>query len=158
MEILIECLVVFSLVGSGLVAGMFFAFSNFIMEAFGVLTISNGIATMQEINRKVVNPFFFLFFMGTAGTSLVLIILFFVTSLDSWIVLTGSLFYFIGCFLVTGTRNVPLNNQLEAVNAEDNGSQGVWERYLKSWTIWNHIRTASSLIAMICFTLEIYIH
>ncbi|MFL2096706.1 hypothetical protein [Marinilactibacillus psychrotolerans] len=89
MEILIECLVVFSLVGSGLVAGMFFAFSNFIMEAFGVLTISNGIAAMQEINRKVVNPFFFLFFMGTAGTSLVLIILFFVTSLDSWIVLTG---------------------------------------------------------------------
>ncbi|MFL2096705.1 anthrone oxygenase family protein [Marinilactibacillus psychrotolerans] len=63
-----------------------------------------------------------------------------------------------GCFLVTGTRNVPLNNQLEAVNAEDNGSQDVWERYLKSWTMWNHIRTASSLIAMICFTLEIYIH
>jgi len=86
---IIDFLLIFSLIGSGLIAGIFFAFSNFIMEAFGVLTISNGIATMQEINRKVVNPFFFLFFMGTAGTSLVLIILFFVTSLDSWIVLTG---------------------------------------------------------------------
>ena len=155
---IIDFLLFFSLIGSGLIAGIFFAFSNFIMKAFGVLSQSNGVAAMQEINRKVMNLFFFLFFMGTAGTSLVLIILSFVTSLDSWIVLSGSLFYFIGCFLVTGTRNVPLNNQLEAVNAEDNGSQDVWERYLKSWTMCNHIRTASSLIAMICFTLEIYIH
>lgn len=158
MDDLVNSLLFFSLIGSGLVAGMFFAFSNFIMKAFGVLSQSNGVAAMQEINRKVLNPFFFLFFMGTAGTTLVLIVLFFVTALDSWLVLTGSLFYFIGCFLVTGTRNVPLNNQLEAVNAEDSGSQDVWKRYLKSWTMWNHIRTASSLIAMICFIIEFYLN
>lgn len=158
MDDLVNSLLFFSLIGSGLVAGIFYAFSNFIMEALGVLSQSNGVAAMQEINRKVLNPYFFLFFLGTAGTTLVMIVLFFVTSLDSWIVLTGSLFYFIGCFLVTGTRNIPLNNQLEAVNAEDKGSQDVWKRYLKSWTMWNHVRTASSLIAMICFILEFYLN
>lgn len=158
MDDLVNSLLFFSLIGSGLVAGMFFAFSNFIMKALGVLSQSNGVTAMQEINRKVLNPFFLSFFLGTAGTTLVIIVFFFVTSLDSWIVLTGSLFYFNGTFLVTGTRNVPLNNQLEAVNAEDNGSQDVWERYLKSWTMWNHIRTASSLIAMICFILEFYLN
>ncbi|MFC6463691.1 DUF1772 domain-containing protein [Marinilactibacillus sp. GCM10026970] len=154
MDDIVNSLLFFSLIGSGLIAGMFFAFSNFIMKAFSKVSHSNGLASMQEINKTVLNPWFFLFFLGTALTSLVLVFLFFFTPLVTLWGLLGAAFYFFGCFMVTGTRNVPLNNELAKVDAQDKESE-VWRNYLKTWTIWNHVRTLNSLVAMILFLINL---
>src|SRR5207247_3508326 len=58
--------------GSGLVAGIFFAFSNFVMRALA--RIPHGIAAMQSINVVVLNGWFFAVFFGTAGCCLALTI------------------------------------------------------------------------------------
>jgi len=42
--------------GCGLMAGVFFAFSSFVMNALARLTPGEGIAAMQSINVAVINP------------------------------------------------------------------------------------------------------
>ena len=44
--------------GCGLVAGVFFAFSSFVMPALRRLTPERGIAAMQSINELAVTPAF----------------------------------------------------------------------------------------------------
>src|SRR5262249_7723397 len=53
-------------VGTGLMAGMYFAFSSSVMQALDDLAPSDGTAVMQSINRAVPNPVFLLVFLGTA--------------------------------------------------------------------------------------------
>ena len=57
-------------IGCGLVAGIFFAFSSFVMAALGRLPSDHGIAAMNAINVTVINPMFFLAFFGTAALCL----------------------------------------------------------------------------------------
>lgn len=45
-------------IGSALTAGIFFAFSTFVMQTLGQQTHSSGIVTMQAINITVINPWF----------------------------------------------------------------------------------------------------
>jgi uncharacterized membrane protein len=56
-----------SALGSGLMAGVFFAFSTFVMRALARRPFAEGIEAMQEINRTVLNPWFLGVFFGTAG-------------------------------------------------------------------------------------------
>ena len=52
--------------GCGLIAGVFFAFSAFVMSALARLEPPQGTAAMQAINITVINPWFMGVFMGTA--------------------------------------------------------------------------------------------
>ena len=63
-----------SALGASLVAGIFFAFSAFIMSALGCLSPAGGISAMQSINVVVLTPLFFAVFFGTAAASLALAI------------------------------------------------------------------------------------
>jgi uncharacterized membrane protein len=53
--------------GAGLVAGVFFAFSSFVMKALAQLPAEQGVAAMQRINVVVLNPAFLGVFVGTAA-------------------------------------------------------------------------------------------
>ena len=52
--------------GCGLVAGVFFAFSTFVMRALERRPAPEAIAAMQSINVAVLNPWFLGVFVGTA--------------------------------------------------------------------------------------------
>jgi uncharacterized membrane protein len=58
-------LTVVAAVGSGLIAGTFFAFSAFVMRALERLPAPHGVAAMQSINVVVINPVFLSVFFGT---------------------------------------------------------------------------------------------
>lgn len=143
--------VILVLIGSALNAGVFFAFSSFIMKALARLPSSQGIAAMQSINIVVLNPVFLGVFMGTAALSLLVSIL----AIGEWEMpaapnyLVGAVFYIVGTFLVTGMGNVPLNNQLAAVTADDPAASDIWQRYLDRWTTLNTIRAISATIAAV---------
>ena len=53
---LLFALTLVSALGCGLVAGIFFAFSAFMMKALSRLPPEEGIAAMQSINVAVLNP------------------------------------------------------------------------------------------------------
>lgn len=150
-------LTLFAALGSGLIAGAFFAFSSFVMKALARLAPPAGIAAMQSINIVVINPWFMAAFVGTAAAGVALAI----AALTRWQqpgaawLLAGGLLYVLGCFLVTMAFNVPRNDALAALAPSDPESARQWAGYVASWTAWNHVRTAASLAAAASFTLAL---
>jgi uncharacterized membrane protein len=132
--------------GTGIVAGIFFAFSNFVMKGLEGLPEGQGAAAMRSINVTVLNPLFLALFVGTGLLCLGLAIYsgFRLGDSSARLLFAGGLLYVIGTFGVTTTLNVPLNDALAA-------DAGAWERYLTQWTLWNHVRTVAALLA--CLTL-----
>ncbi len=147
----------FSALGCGLVAGVFFAFSTFVMSALARLQPREGIVAMQSINVTAINPLFMIALFGTGVACLFLAI----TSLFKWhqpgtvYLLVGSLVYFIGTIGVTIAFNVPLNDALAIVKPDSAEGANLWARYLTTWTIWNHVRTIAALAAAALFTIAL---
>lgn len=155
MNILTITAIVIALLGSALIGGVFFAFSSFIMKALARLPSVQGMAAMQSINLVVLNPLFLGTFMGTAVISLlvaVLVVTVWETHSTPWLV-TGALLYLVGTFLLTGLGNVPLNNRLAAVQADDPAAIEVWEHYLDRWTRLNSVRTVAAICAALMFSI-----
>ncbi len=142
---IIFVLTFFSVLGSGLAAGIFFAFSAFVMSALGRIPPAQGISAMQSINIVVINPVFFSAFFGTAALCCVLAL----ASFSRWAEPGAP--YLIGCIGVTMAYNVPLNTALAEVTPESTEGAGVWTRYLSEWTNWNTVRTIASLAASAAF-------
>ena len=106
-------------IGSGLVAGVFFAFSTFVMAALGRLIPEQGIAAMNSINVTVLNPAFMLVFLGTAVVCVALVAAsyFWWDQASGKLILIASLIYIVGCVGVTIVFNVPLNDALAVATA-----------------------------------------
>ncbi len=117
---LISTVAVSTTLGAALVAGIFFAFSTFIMTALSRLLPEQGIAAMQSINVAVLNPWFLAVFFGTALGSIALALLGILNwgAPGSTFLVSGCLLYLIGCILVTIVFNVPLNHALAAVEPQ----------------------------------------
>jgi uncharacterized membrane protein len=151
----LDLLTLLSAVGSGLIAGFFFAFSVCVMWALGRLAPAQGVSAMQVINVVVINPLFLGVFLGTAAASALMLVL----SLLQWesagatMRAGGSLLYLIGCFLVTMVFNVPRNDALARVAPDTTEAAALWREYLSRWTAWNHVRMLAALGAAVAFTL-----
>jgi len=154
---MIEALNFLAALGSGLIGGVFFAFSAFVMAALGRLPPDQGVSAMQAINVAVLNPWFLAAFFGTAAACAVLAIAVFFrwSEPGAILLLAGSLLYLVGTILVTLRLNVPLNDALAAARPEVAESAVLWKRYLTEWTAWNHLRTAASLAAAAAFILAL---
>ncbi|MCA9405168.1 MAG: DUF1772 domain-containing protein [Candidatus Omnitrophica bacterium] len=155
-ENVFQFLLLFSLLGNGLSAGVYFIFSNTIMAALKNLKPHEGVSAMRQINRVILNGLFFLIFFGTALSSLALIILLFVwrwPHQGSHYIFLGSSCYLLGCFLVTIIFNVPRNEALDAADPTSPDAQNFWSRYLIEWTAWNHVRTVACVLATTFFFL-----
>ena len=144
-------------IGSALVAGIFYAFSTFIMAGLGRIPAEQGVSAMQSINITVINPAFFLAFFGTAALCLALVVVAWINwhQPDSALILAASLLYLVGCIGVTMFGNVPLNNALAVVQPGTPEAAALWQRYLDVWTPWNHVRTAAPLAAAVLFTIAL---
>lgn len=157
LEKFLPTLTLLAALGSGLIAGAFFAFSSFVMRALGRIPPAEGIAAMQSINIVVINPVFLSVFMGTAVLGVIAVVF-------SWLrwnqpgsgyLLAGGLLYVIGTFLVTMVFNVPRNDALAAVAPASPEGARLWADYLSSWTAWNHVRTVAALAAAAAFSLAL---
>ncbi|MEM7066014.1 MAG: anthrone oxygenase family protein [Cyanobacteria bacterium P01_B01_bin.77] len=150
-------LILFAAIGSALTAGIFFAFSTFVMQALGQQPNASGIATMQAINITVINPWFMAAFFGPGVACLILTI----SALRQWeqpgslYWVVGSLLYLIGTIGVTVAGNVPLNDALAIVGPGSADGATLWTQYLADWTFWNHIRTVAAFLSAGMFMLSL---
>lgn len=145
-QLIIRSLLWIGAMGCGLLAGVYFAFSIFIMTALGRIGQAHGVLVMNSINSTILQSWFMPLFYGTTISSLVLAISGFSRRGEpgATAMLAGGLVYIAGMFMCTILFNVPLNNALAAVDPASAGPSPVWTRYLKYWTLWNHVRTISS--------------
>ncbi|WP_027535637.1 DUF1772 domain-containing protein [Bradyrhizobium sp. WSM3983] len=139
----------FSAVGCGLMAGVYFAFSTFIMTALGRLDQAAGIVVMNAINVDIVRSLFMPLFLGTtiAGAALVVMGVLRLSEPGAVSMIAGGGLYVVGMFVVTVVFNVPLNDALAAVQPSSPEAGAVWAAYLKDWVLWNHVRTVASAVA-----------
>jgi uncharacterized membrane protein len=157
-QLLTPSLLWFSAIGCGLIAGVYFAFSTFIMTALARIPPASGIAAMNSVNIEIVKSLFMALFLLTALTSATLAVM----AVFRWgepgamAMLAGGVLYVLGMFVVTMVFSVPLNDALAAVEPSSVDGASLWARYLKDWTFWNHIRTIASLAASVLFTLGIW--
>ena len=143
-------------IGSGLIGGVFFAFSTFVMRALHRLRAREGVAAMQAINVAVINPLFLGAFFGTglawAGAVLLAV-------RSEWprlvYLMVGGVLYVGGAVLVTMACNVPLNNALATLTPDDADAEQAWDDYVRRWTRWNHVRTIAALAAAGAFILAL---
>ncbi len=135
-------LAVVTAVGCGLVGGVFFAFSSFVMPALKRLPPADGIAAMQSINVTAVTPPFMAALFGTAAAALALAVSGAVEGETP--AAAAAALYLVGVIGVTIAANVPLNDRLAAAQPSDHA---LWAEYLERWTAWNHVRTVTGLAA-----------
>jgi uncharacterized membrane protein len=69
---LLFALTFISALSCGLMAGVFFAFSAFVMNGLGRLPAAQSVAAMQSINAAVFNPVFGTAFSGTTAACVLL--------------------------------------------------------------------------------------
>jgi uncharacterized membrane protein len=144
-------------VGTGLMGGVFFAFSSFVMKALASLPQPQGMVAMRSINITAVNPLFMAALFGSAAVCglLALCSLASWPQRGAWPLLIGSLLYLIGAFLTTVLFNVPLNDALARADPASVAGARLWARYLATWSAWNHVRAASSILASAAFAFAI---
>lgn len=143
--------------GCGMMAGVFFAFSAFVMKALGSLPAEQGVAATQAINMAAVTPVFMAALFGTAVACGALV----VSALLAWeerfapYLFVGGALYLVGTILLTVAYHVPRNEALASVEAHAPGAERHWRRYLSSWTAANHLRTAAALAAATTITMAL---
>jgi uncharacterized membrane protein len=142
----------FCALGCGLLGGLYFAFSAFIMRALDSAGVPHAVAAMNAVNTQIVRSMFMPLFLGTTLGSAALVVI----ALSGFppaaaLLLAGGALYVLGMFGVTMIWNVPLNDRLAA--AQGTPDAGVsWSIYYRRWTRWNHVRTLASTGAAALFT------
>ncbi|MFB7654686.1 MULTISPECIES: DUF1772 domain-containing protein [unclassified Streptomyces] len=150
-------LTVLGVLGAGLTAGVFCAFSTFVMRGLAALPPAQGVAAMNSINKAAVRPPFMAVFLGTAVLAAVIAVVTFVLWPEEAAVelLLGSALYLIGSFGVTAAANVPRNTALLEVEPGSAQADDRWTAYVREWTAWNHVRTIASAAAAVAYVLAL---
>lgn len=139
---------------SGLAAGIFYAFSSFVMKGLKDTPPAVGIQAMQGINRAAPTFWFMLVLIGTALLTVILAIAGFrdVNAAGAWLLIGGAALY-LSAIVLTGAYHIPRNDALAALTDPTTPAAAEqWKTYLTEWTRMNHLRFVGPLGAAIAFT------
>ena len=149
---------VFSVVLTGLFAGLFFAFSTAVMPGLGRSGDRTMIEAMQGINIAILNPFFAVVFIGAPVLLLGQTLLYWAAGRtdSTWWAGTASALLIL-VLVVTFAVNVPRNNALDRAGTVDRLADPATVRdgFEKVWVRWNHLRTLASAAALLCTALAV---
>lgn len=145
---------------NALSAGFFFAWSVSVILGTKKVSDFTYLEAMQNINKEILNPVFFLVFFGSLIALIINTFLQFKIKPVFGLVLAATIIYLIGVFGVTAFGNVPLNNALNNLNidklnaAELKNFRNYYEVY---WNKYHTIRTLSNMISFILILITIFI-
>lgn len=145
-----------AVLGSGLMAGLFFAFSVAVMPALAKEPAPAAASAMQRINVVIVRPLFLLVLAGTVVAALAAVVLAVVghDTATPWAV-AGTVLYLGASIGLTAGYHVPRNDALVATDPTTPEGGQVWTTYLREWVPWNHVRTVGCLLATACFAIAL---
>lgn len=129
-----------TVVGSGLLAGVYTAFTVMVVPALRRRPAAEAAAVMVEVNRVAERGPFLVLFGGVAVAASALG----VSAVGRGSVAEGAVaLAALAGTVVTVAANVPLNRRLERGGAE------AWHGYQRSWTRWNTVRAIASGAAVV---------
>jgi len=148
-----------ALLASALSAGLFFAFSVFVMQGLGSAPPAAAIEAMRGINGAIRNPLFLFAFLGPlllsfAGSAAALLQ---GSRPAALLALAAFLVYAVAVFGVTLRTNLPLNEALDrarptASDAPASAAHRTWTEFATPWTRANHLRTAGAIVTFALLT------
>ncbi|MGE8433315.1 MULTISPECIES: chryseobasin maturation helper ChrI [Chryseobacterium] len=148
---MITVLLIITAVLTALIAGLFYAYSCSVVLGLGKLSDAEYLKAMQNINREIQNPVFFMSFMGTAILLPISAFLFRGEQPTFIFLLLATFAYLIGVFGVTVIGNVPMNNLLDQFDISNSATEAikqVRENFENRWNFLNNIRTVFSVISI----------
>ncbi len=144
---------------SALMSGFFFAYSFSVNLGLHKLGNKAYLQAMQNINKEVLNPVFYTCFCGALLLLITSSVMYFdLHSTKFYLLLCACVSYLIGVFIITGTRNVPLNNQLadfDIMSASEAAINDMRENFQSPWVFWNNVRTLSAFITLVCLIISV---
>ncbi len=145
---ILDILLIVAIVGAGLGSGIYLAFSAGVMPGLIRASDETYVSAMREMNVAIPkSPAFILplfappFLLGGAAVAG-----FLAGALSPAVLLTiAAVVYLVGSIFLTGGRNIPLNNALEAARGSD--AAAARAAFDRPWRAWNHARTVLTLLA-----------
>ena len=140
---------------TGLSAGALYGWWVSVMPGTRRTSSHACVETMQAINRAILNPAFFLVFLGAPVAIAVATVVSFVDDANARAGLLAFAFvlYLTTMVVTTAVGNIPLNDQLEAFDASGATSDEVNAArvgYEHPWNRWHDVRTVCSASALCC--------
>ena len=139
---------------TGLMAGIFFTWSNAVKPGIGKLGDIEYLRALQSMNRVILNNAFRIIFLG-AIIAVALVPVFYFNLYPKnifWLFVFTLVIYWVGVFGVTVSGNIPLNEILDKTNLESITLEEI-KTLRKSielkWNNYNLIRCISSGITFI---------
>ena len=143
---------------TGLIAGLFYSYSCSVNLGLSKLSDLEYLKAMKSINKEILNPWFFLSFMGS----------FVVVPLTTWLyyqsnghdatfylLLGASIVYVLGVFGLTVAGNVPLNNSLDRLELGRVTQQEIKAKRLDFEIPWNRFHLTRTLANAVAFAMLI---
>lgn len=156
MEISIKSVTLLSaVILTGLSAGFFYAWMVSVIPGTKKVIDITYLESMQSINRAILNPAFYLVFMGSPLALIISTFQQYQAGPKFWLLLAATLVYLLGTFAVTAFGNVPLNDALDVL---DLGSLSEVEiaDFRKSYEEkWNRLHWIRTLFAVVSFVLSL---
>lgn len=155
MDLLIKIFLFLTTFLMSLIAGLFYAYSCSVNPGLNKLSDSEYLKAMKAINRAILNPWFFVSFIGTLIITPGTTALYFRNvgaDYSFYLLLCASITYFVGVFGVTVLGNVPLNNALDSLELANQPHRELKSRRLNfeiPWTRLHNIRTAANLTSLL---------
>ena len=152
---------VVAIVSTGLMAGIFFTWSNAVKPGIGTLDDMTYMKAFQAMNRLILNPLFYIVFILPVLSIAISTYMSFGSTKEYVfeLLLTATLIYCLGVFLVTIAGNIPLNELLEHTDLEKISQIELSDLRGKIETKWNSfnlVRTISSFIAFVLLVISFY--
>ena len=139
---------------TGLMAGIFFTWSNAVKPGIGKLNDIDYLSALQSMNRVILNSLFLIVFIGTIiSVALVLVFHFhFYPKNIFWLLILIVIIYLVGVFSVTVFGNIPLNEILDKRNLSvmnPNDLSLLRDSIENRWNNFNLIRSISSALSFL---------
>ncbi|MCB0073932.1 MAG: DUF1772 domain-containing protein [Caldilineaceae bacterium] len=127
---------------SGACFGFFFAWQSSTLRGLDMTDPATAIEAMQAMNASVRNPLFGTVYFGTPLVlALSMVVMAVLRARVAAMVLGLALvLHMVGVFGVTATINVPMNQELAAVDAQAPGADTIWQAFSTRWQSANLIR------------------
>ena len=141
---------------TGLLAGVFFTWANAITPGIGRLNDISYLKAFQHMNRTILNPLFFVVFLGPLLLSPATAYLYKANPAHIlWILIVAAIIYFLGVFMITILGNIPLNEMLDKINLGDLSVQEAKDLRDKFETKWHNFHLIRTVASTISFSLLI---
>ena len=145
---------------TGLSAGFFYAWSVSVIPGTKKVLDPTYLETMQHINKEILNPAFFLIFFGSMLVMVISTLMHYGSGSTFYLLLGATVAYTLGTIAVTGLGNVPLNNELEALNLSQLSPSKLTafrQYYEAKWNDFHLIRTIFSGVAFLLSLLAVFL-